>query len=99
MREVMPTEADIIAALNELGKTDDEIADSLLRLGHKGNSEVCNCPIYHYLRQRFPDVGFRVSISYILIEYIDHDHRLHHISSLLSFVDKFDHGEYPALVA
>lgn len=94
------SETDILAALDELGRTPDEVAASLHKSHIKGNRRCeASCPLAIYLNQKFekPDGTFcvwRNSVGTagpqrepILFSY-----------AFMGFVDKFDDGQYPELI-
>ena len=91
----MITKRALNASLNRLGKTSQEIAESLRQLKITGRQmDSAKCPLAVYLRTEFPDesvevndAGIEVNGAFVVRK------------GAGDFVDDFDGGRYPDLVA
>ena len=90
------TAAEIHECLEKLGKTADEVHTSLLVMGIRGERWMeCQCPIANYIKSITSDI--RVSVC-------DEGFDLAGCPGVLPlacqvFVDTFDRGRYPDLIA
>lgn len=97
MPDSIPLKAKAVEeALNKLGATATEIADSLRVKGCKGTVDASgHCPLANYLKDQFPGATIYVynSTTYLGAE------RIMHSEPVQRFVSMFDARKYKDLIA
>lgn len=97
----------IIELLLALGDTADKVAKTLASLGIKGNRQECNsCPIAIYLARNESKL-FDVEVTTYCIASCGQQYYLNNVPNdildrlkgVTNFINKFDDGTYPELVA
>ncbi len=84
------------AALLALGSTADEVAETLLRGGHRGRlDDTCYCPVAVYLRALGADDPY-VDLEWTTVGW-DSD-PVHVPDQIADFIETFDSGAFPQLV-
>ncbi len=100
-----PSASTIRKKLALLGKTPGQVAKSLVKLGMKGKpDEGAKCPLAVYLNSiastpgNFWSVGGNL-FARIEVEDGTYDVFLKPTATLTKFIDQFDSGKYPELIA
>ena len=92
------TEALVRAKLDDLGDTPERMAESLRVRGVKG--QPCSstfCPLAEYLKREFD--ASSVSVAFLIYVHNGQSVELRPQPHWLSFINQFDGGRYPDLIA
>ena len=97
----MKTKEEVLALLLALGKTEEEVAETLVSLGIRGNKwRRGSCPIANYLlKNGFLDAF--VIANYAVIGAGDYQYLLSEhpqLTGVQSFIFDFDRGLYPKCI-
>jgi len=95
------TDGGLRAALDALGSTTDEIAATLLRLGHRGVQMVaCRCPIASYLTAVMDASEVEASPASVRVHHLDFPFPVRGMvpTPVAAFMSRFDVGDYPDLI-
>lgn len=96
MSEKIPSPEAVLEALEELGETAEEVAESLRKGGHKGIPKTaCACPVANFCNKKF-DADTDVQLSEIVLT--DCEIVVDMPDNIFQFITRFDNGEFPELV-
>lgn len=99
--DVIDPRARVRKLLDALGRTEDQVAASLRKLGVTGQrAEPCACPLFYYLRDALRKYGIsveRVTRGFVFL--VGDPKGIPHSDPVQDFLDAFDvDNAYPALV-
>jgi hypothetical protein len=90
---------EIVTFLKTLGSGPNKIAENLTALKIKGVlADGNNCPIAKVIRKQFKNLKGLSVTSELEFTYKGEDHVVAYPSAVSKFIEKFDSGDYPALL-